>query len=91
MHDKQKIREAKLQIRRVLLEEWDPIGIAEDPLAQDEYDGYLGGIYNFLEQNATEAEIVHHLHLTETLNMGMQGQSKEKLLTVAESLKRISF
>lgn len=89
MDDKQRIREAKLQIRRILLEEWDPIGVADEPLAQDEYDGYLGGICDLLERGASEAELVSHLHLTETVNMGMQGQSKDKLLTVAKSLKCI--
>ena len=89
MSTKQAIREAKLQIRRVLLEEWDPIGVLDEPLAQNEYDGYLGGVYGLLERNASEAKIVNHLRFTETVNMGMQGQSEEKLLAVAKSLKRI--
>ena len=89
MYDKQRIRAAKLQIRRVLLEEWDPIGVADEPLAQDEYDGYLGGIYDLLERGAAEEKIVNHLYFTETVNMGMRGQSQDKLLDVAKSLKRI--
>ena len=91
MRGKQKTHEIKLQIRRVLLEEWDPVGVADEPLAQDEYDSYLGGIYGLLAQSATEAEIVHHLYMTETLNMGMKGQSKERLLTAAQALKRIAL
>ncbi len=69
MYDKQRVRAAKLQIRQVLLEEWDPIGIADEPLAQDEYDGYLGGIYDLLELGKAEAEIVTRLHFIETINM----------------------
>ncbi len=64
MYDKQKIREAKLKIRQVLLEEWDPIGVADEPLAQDEYGAYLGGIFDLLERSQTEAEIANHLHFT---------------------------
>lgn len=91
MYDKQRIHQAKLQIRHVLLEEWDPIGVRDEPLAQDEYDGYLGGIYGLLERGESEAGIVRHLHFTETVNMGMTGQSMDKLLAVAMSLKRIPF
>ena len=89
MSAEQAKKEAKLQIRRVLLEERDPIGVSDEPLAQNEYDRYLGGVYGLLERDASEAEIANHLRLTETVNMGMQGQSEEKLLAVAKSLKRI--
>ena len=27
---------------------WDPIGVKDEPNAQDEYDGYLGGVYELL-------------------------------------------
>jgi len=89
MYDKQRIRETKLQIRRVFLEEWDPIGVADEPLAQDECDSYLGGTYDLLERDVPEAEIASRLYFIETVGMGMGGQSKDKLLTVAKSLKRI--
>jgi hypothetical protein len=29
-------------LRRVLMDEWDPIGVAHSVEAQDEYDTYLG-------------------------------------------------
>ncbi len=31
-------------IRQVLLREWDPIGVRDVAEAQDEYDGYVGGV-----------------------------------------------
>lgn len=27
---------------------WDPIGVKDEPNAQDEYDSYLGGVYELL-------------------------------------------
>ena len=91
MSDKAKIRAAKLQIRRVFLEEWDPIGVANEPLAQNEYDGYLGSTYDMLSRNASEAEIVHHLNQLETVSMGMSRRPLDKLLPVAQALKRITL
>ena len=35
-------------IRRILLNDWDPIGVADIAEAQDEYDSYVGKIYGML-------------------------------------------
>ena len=43
------------------MEHWDPIGIRDEPNAQDEYDSYIGGVYDLLLQSATEQEIAAHL------------------------------
>ncbi|MCW3100549.1 MAG: hypothetical protein JWL77_6167 [Chthonomonadaceae bacterium] len=60
MHDKQRIRAGKILIRRIFLEDWDPIGIRDEPNAQDEYDAYLGGMYTLLDQNATNTRSQQH-------------------------------
>jgi len=44
MADKQKSREIRGQIRRVLMEEWDAIGVSDIPEAADEYDSYVGEV-----------------------------------------------
>jgi hypothetical protein len=54
-------REIQEAIRQVLLHDWDPIGIADEPGAQDEYDSYVGGVYRLLASGASEAEIDRHL------------------------------
>jgi len=40
MIDKYESRRIRVAIRNVLLGVWDPIGIKDEPNAQDEYDGY---------------------------------------------------
>ncbi|HBR56248.1 MAG TPA: hypothetical protein DEA22_02055, partial [Blastocatellia bacterium] len=35
-------------IRQVLLREWDPIGVANEPGLENEYDGYIGPVYRML-------------------------------------------
>jgi hypothetical protein len=38
---KEESREVRRAIRRVFLEVWDPIGVRDEPNAQDECDGYI--------------------------------------------------
>lgn len=59
--DKDESRRICKEIRQVLLRVWDPIGIHDEPNAQDEYDSYLGDIYNLLLSGATDKEISNHL------------------------------
>ena len=59
--DKYESRRIRVEIRRVLLQTWDPIGIRDEPNAQDEYDMYLDGVYGLLANGATDDEISNHL------------------------------
>lgn len=87
MIDKHKLREAKHRIRRVLLESWDPIGIRDEPNAQDEYDAYLGGVYLLLTRGASEGEIAEHLRAIERDRMGVRGVGPEQRARVAQALR----
>ena len=42
------VRRYHESIRAILLKDWDPIGAAEVPQAQDEYDNYVGEIHVML-------------------------------------------
>jgi hypothetical protein len=44
MSDKEQSRERRAAIRRILMSEWDPIGVNDTPEAADEYDGYIGPV-----------------------------------------------
>jgi hypothetical protein len=48
-------------IREILLREWDPIGIAEEPDAQDEYDSYVHEIHGLLIRHEPWHRLVDHL------------------------------
>lgn len=39
------------------MDQWDPIGVKDEPNAADEYDGYLGDILLLLKHNASVEEI----------------------------------
>ena len=81
----------------MLLHEWDPIGIQDVPEAQDEYDSYVGGVYRLLASGASEEQLVEHLRLIETSNMGLsvpdelhQANWKAKLREVVSRLQRLN-
>ena len=79
----------RTELRKVLFELWDPIGVREVPQAQDEYDDYLGEISQLLMQEASEQEMVEYLYLVETQTMGLPEHDKALLLPVARALKKI--
>lgn len=84
-------REIQEGIRRVLLQEWDPVGVADIPQAQDEYDSYVGGVYRLLASEASAAEIAEHLYQIEVQSMGYdeRATAPADLLPVAEKLLRL--
>jgi hypothetical protein len=84
---KEESREVWLAIRRVFLEVWDPIRISDEPNAQDEYDGYVGRIFELLTTGGSDKEIIEYL-LWATDRMGMDG-SRASLQTVTAALRQI--
>ena len=81
-------REIQDSIREVLIREWDPIHVQDIPEAQDEYDGYVGGVYQLLSGDASEFMIATHLARIERESMGFSTRA-EALLPVARRLRQI--
>ena len=63
-------------IREVLMREWDPIGVAGVPEAQDEYDQYINQIYGMLIRREPKYKLVDFLWWAETKNMSLYGNRK---------------
>jgi len=76
-------------IRQVLLGEWDPIGVAHIPQAQDEYDGYISQIYGMLIRREPKYKLVDFLWWVETDHMGSYG-NRQRTERVADLLLRIT-
>ena len=83
---KEESRETRQAIRRVLLEVWDPIGIGDEPNAQDEYDGYVGPIFELLVTDKDDSEIERYLHNVVS-GMGMDSSSVS-LANVVTALRK---
>jgi hypothetical protein len=75
------------ELRRLLMDKWDPIGVKAWPEAADEYDGYRGGVMNLLREGATADRIARHLAGIEQTRMDYT-TTAEQLLPVAEQIVR---
>ncbi|MFZ3266834.1 MAG: hypothetical protein WA172_22710 [Terriglobales bacterium] len=67
---------------------WDPIGIKDEPNAQDEYDGYLGNVYELLISGAPDERIAQYLVNVVTERMELPAKIEDMAHTVA-ALRRI--
>ena len=86
---KKRGRHIQASIRKVLLHHWDPIGVRDEPEAQDEYDSYVGGVYRLLASGASEEQIVDYLWQIETVNMGLRRLGQDRLRPVAQRLRAL--
>lgn len=65
------------------MEEWDPIGVKDTPEAADEYDLYIGDIFELLKRGGSVAKISAYLRNIEVDRMGMIDAAGEPLLAEA--------
>ena len=65
--------------------QWDPIGIAGEPYARDEYDGYVPSVVRLLLEDRSQEEIAEHLCGLETGPMGLV-RNTPRALETAETL-----
>lgn len=87
--DKYESRRIGVMIRHVLLEVWDPIGIKDEPNAQDEYDGYIGEVYELLVSHADDSRLIEYLYWAVHDHMGLDAASRSDMMTTVETLKKI--
>ena len=89
-------RRSYAAIHRILMEAWDPIGVADVPEAQDEYDSYVAGVYSRLIHRAPWHELLDYLWQVETEHMGLKGDRQRTehvvnlLLNVPEQINDAS-
>ena len=91
MNQEKRAAELMESIRLILLKDWDPIGVQKFPEAQDEYDGYVGGVYGILSRGASENDISRYLLHIETDSMGLNSRELETLQPVSQKLKNLNI
>ena len=84
----QRAQEIQQSIRNVLLRDWDPIRVQDEPQAQDEYDSYVGGVYRLIASGASPRVLAEHLARIERDAMGF-GTSAEQLIEVGTKLSKL--
>jgi len=65
-------REIQEEIGTVLWESWDPIGTRAFGGPDDEYNGYVGGVYRLLANQVEDEVLAQHLM---DLEVGIVGRS----------------
>ena len=86
--EKKDLRRLEAEVRRVLVEVWDPIGVKGEPNAQDEYDCCLWGIVRLLTTHGTDEQITEYLFRQGTEHMGLSFP-REELQTTVGALRQI--
>jgi hypothetical protein len=76
------------EIRRVLMDVWDPIGVNDEPACADEYDTYIGAIFGLLTRQASEHVIAAHLEDIVNNRMGLTA-TKNAMLPTVRALRAI--
>jgi hypothetical protein len=87
--NKYQSRENRARVRRILLQDWDPIGIQDVPEASDEYDRYADATYVMLmDERANADRIAAYLYQIAAEHMGLgHGQRlAEASKNVAEAI-----
>ena len=87
--NKYQSRENRARVRRILLQDWDPIGVRDIPGASDEYDNYADKAYVMLmDDRATAESIASYLYgiAAEYIGLGHSARLKEDARRVAETL-----
>jgi hypothetical protein len=90
MLSKQRSREVRRSIRQVLLAHWDPIGIRDEPNAQDEYEAYEGKIAGLLTDGSSDDDIAAYLQWVEVDRMGMGAEALNRFRPVVAALRAIN-
>lgn len=76
------------KVRAILLNDWDPIGIAGVPQAADEYDRYAGHLAQMVVAGSSILELSEHLVRIEVDDMGLRG-NHDRARSVAAKLRSI--
>jgi hypothetical protein len=74
-----------IEIRDVLMKHWDPIGVADEPFAADEYDGYIPQVKALMRAHEAVDPLMDYLHEVEVKRMGLKTH-REVTRTAAEHL-----
>ncbi len=69
-------------IGKILLNDWDPIGVADCSQAKDEYDSYLPQVFRRILDDVSEEAITEYLLSVERDSMGLPGNKENCRKTV---------
>jgi hypothetical protein len=79
-------RTGRGELRRILLSDWDPIGVAGVG-PSDEYDTYVDQVGRRLREGASRRELADYLASAERDEMGIEREADAELLELATFIR----
>ncbi|MEP6690251.1 MAG: hypothetical protein ABJD07_03790 [Gemmatimonadaceae bacterium] len=76
-------------IGRALLEQWDPLGVREQPGAHEEYTKYVPAIYSLLARGGSDVQVARHLHSLELGELGHPELAARDLAPLLKTLRAL--
>lgn len=76
-----------MEVRTILMEHWDPIGICGEPNATNEYDSYIPNIIALLRARASVEVMLDYLDWVASERMGFISQRERARTAVARLLR----
>jgi hypothetical protein len=80
---------AEARIERALLEQWDPLGVAQAPGEHPDYQPYAHELYNLLARGASDVQIGRYLHRAEDAELGHPELASRDLALLVTRLRTI--
>ena len=71
-------------VRQILRQDWDPIGVGDDIDAKDEYDSYVFDIYQMLKDGKPADDLLNYLFWAEQERMGLTPNKEQAKKVVAK-------
>jgi hypothetical protein len=87
MADSREKRATEIQdaIRQILYRDWDPVGVC-GAAPEDEYDSYIGGVYQILASSRSEEALIQFLAGAVEDILGAPESAPERLRSVTQKL-----
>ncbi len=60
-----------VEVERILLTKWDPVGVKGEPMAECEYGSYAGTVASMLAHGSTEDAVADYLRRVEHERLGI--------------------
>lgn len=77
-------------IKKILLHDWDPIGVGQYPEADDEYDAYIPHIRQMIVCGKHAKEICDYLLWLENEQVGLHAATRRRTVEISEKLSRLA-
>ena len=69
-------------IQKILINEWDPVGVSLEPGAHGEYDSFIPTIYHMIVQGVSEDEMEDYLDSVAYESLGLPPNNDLDLRTI---------